>query len=217
MPACALAVGVSLALAAQEPVKTKPAGAPQQVANPPRVDDQTEIDPNTQEGQQKLEQAMDSSLKALQKLGAPQVADRRGVEDIADSVLKKLQQIISKAAAVKGPVDEELRKLLVARREAGMVRVESSRAHYAEGRITTDRYYESINQLLYAQLELCDDPADQVQIVELQADLAKTIEKVEIADYMVGRGTVYDMAEARSRVLSFEIELLRAKRKLAKK
>ena len=135
---------------------------------------------------------------------------------VAHSVLKKLQQIISKAPAAIGPVDEELRNLQVARRDAGMRRMVEQRTFYEEGRITVDRYFDAIARVLDAQLDMSDKPADQVPIFELIIDLVKEIENREVAMHKIGRGSVSDVEEARYRRLGYEIELLRTKRKLAK-
>jgi hypothetical protein len=132
-------------------------------------------------------------------------------------VLKKFQEIISNAAAVSGPVDEELRKLLVDRRDAGMLGAGATRAAYEDGRITVDKYYDSIAQALSAQLELSDDPADHVRILELKVDLAKQIENNQLVLLVSGRGSPPEAVEARYKVLNAEIDLLRAKKKLAKK
>jgi len=83
--------------------------------------------------------------------------------------------------------------------------------------MTLDKALTAVVLIHEAQLELSDNPADHVPILELLVDLAKERENHVVAGEKFGKGTVADVEEAGYRRLGFEINLLRTKRKLAKK
>ncbi len=133
------------------------------------------------------------------------------------TIVEELEQIISKKPVLTGPVDDELRDLLTARRDAAMRRLKVQQAFLQNGGVTLEKFTDAIYLVCDAQLELTDLPAQRVPILELRLGLAKDIENREVADEKIGRGTVTDVEEARYRRLGFEIDLLRARRNLAKK
>ena len=137
--------------------------------------------------------------------------------DGADAFIKKIEDFVSKKPVEPGPIDDELRGLLLARRDAAMRRAKALRAYYAEGRIDVGKYLGGIYGVLDAQRELTDNPAEHVPILELRLTLAKDVEDREKGEVVVGRGTEADVEEAVCSRLAVEIDLLRTKRKLVKK
>ena len=85
-----------------------------------------------------------------------------------DTIIKKLEQVISKKPVITGPVDDELRKLLLDRRDTATRRMKALRGYYEEGRLTNDKVYDGIFRVLVAQLELADNADEQVPILELR-------------------------------------------------
>jgi hypothetical protein len=138
-------------------------------------------------------------------------------DDGAGTVFKKIEELVSKKPVELGPVDDELRGLLLARRDAAMRRLRVLLGFFEEGRITADKYLDGIYGVLDAQRELTNNPAEHVPILELRLTLAKEVEAREAAEVVVGRGNAADVEEAVCGRLAVEIDLLRTKRKLVKK
>jgi hypothetical protein len=134
-----------------------------------------------------------------------------------DPAFKKLVEIVSKKPIVTGPVDDELQSLLLARRDVAMRRAKALQSLFANGEISSDNYFDGISLVLDAQHALTDNPADYVQILDVRLVIAKAMESRVKADQEAGRSTLADVENARYRRLSVEIDLLRAKKKLAKK
>jgi hypothetical protein len=155
----------------------------------------------------------------LERIDDPAVVNdqRKDGPPMPDPLTKLLDQIISKKPVMTGPVDDELRSLLLARRDAAVRRVKALGRDYEQGSITVDRYIDGFFMVIDAQVELTDNAAEHVRLLELRLELAKEIEAREAAELEVGRGTNADVEQARYRRLSVEIDLLRTKRKVAKK
>jgi hypothetical protein len=130
---------------------------------------------------------------------------------------KRFEAIMAKLPVQTGPVDKELQNLLIARRDSAVRRLKMTIGIYEEGRITLDKFCDSMTLALKSQLDLFESPADQVPIYELLVEFAKEVEERALAEVDVARGTEYDVEAARFYRINCEIDLLRAKRKLAKK
>ncbi len=131
--------------------------------------------------------------------------------------IEKLEKLIKAKPIVAGSVDDELRKLLIARHEAAVRMLDADLAYYKDGRISIDRLLPPIRLIRDVELELSDNPGDHLPILELVVDLAKEFENRELAEEKLGRGSVAEVELARYHRFGAEIDLLRAKRKLAKK
>ncbi len=102
-----------------------------------------------------------------------------------------------------GEIDPLLRELL----EAARKRVEAQRAYYEEGRITLDRFIDSLAHLEKVQLIAARSDADRMAIRGRHVSLLAEIEKREKAEQELGRGTEADVSEARQRHLEAEYEM----------
>jgi len=212
-------LGLEIELLWTKRTLAQPAGAAQ---NPPMPKDAPQKPDESKDALSKAAQVPQPPAQpagGLQRSGDPALVDdlRPNAAQKPDAIFKRLDEIISKKSVVTGPVDHELRSLLIPRRYLAVQAMKAARPSYEEGRITVDRFYDSADRVLYNQLELSDNPADYVPILELFVDLAQEIEKREEVLLAIGRGTVADVGEARFRHLGFEIDLLRTKNKLAKK
>jgi hypothetical protein len=133
--------------------------------------------------------------------------------------VERVYQIIAKKPVETGLVDVELRKLLIARRDAAVEAMKSSYRYYEDGApgFYIDRLYEDIGRALDSQLELSGNPADHLPIHELRVEIAAFLERLALAEQEAGRGNSSDVAVARYKRHGCEIDLLRTKRILAKK
>jgi hypothetical protein len=133
--------------------------------------------------------------------------------------VERVYQIIAKKPVETGLVDVELRKLLIARRDAAVEVMKAWHRRYEDGREdpTIDRLGGAIGRVLDAQLELSGNPADHLQIHELRVEISTDLERREMEKVELGTGAPMDVAEARYKRLGCEIDLLRTKKILAKK
>ncbi len=126
-------------------------------------------------------------------------------------VVKKLAKLIEAKPVVTAAVDDELRKLLTARYEAAAQLVEADLGSYYHRRKALHTLLSPAQLLRDAQLQLSDNSADHVPILEVCADLAKFGEVAWEASVRTGHGTDTDVALARYICLGAKIDLLREK------
>ena len=100
-------------------------------------------------------------------------------------------------------IDPLVQKLLDAARR----RVEAQRAYYEEGRITIDRFVDALAKLEKAELMAAGDESERMAIRQEHLHWLKEVEKRELAEVQVGRGTVGDVAEASQRRQLAELDL----------
>lgn len=116
-------------------------------------------------------------------------------------------------------VDEELQQLLIARRDAALAESEAYRKAVGIGTATPDMLLLPERRVLASELELSDKPADQIAAFERFLESAKASEnRVEALSFAQAKGGESDKLFAtRYLRLDAEIQLLRAKRKVAAK
>jgi RNA polymerase sigma factor (sigma-70 family) len=112
----------------------------------------------------------------------------------------------TKPAVADAPKPDEMDPLLQELLKAARDRVEAQRAYYEQGRITIDRFIDSLANLEKVQLMTAKTDAERTAIRQRLVDLLKEIENRENAELQVGRGTDADLAEARQRRLEAEYE-----------
>jgi RNA polymerase sigma factor (sigma-70 family) len=100
-------------------------------------------------------------------------------------------------------IDPLVQKLLDAARQ----RVRDQLSFYEKGRITLNRYIDACAQLEKAELLAAADEGERMAARKRYADLLAQIERREMAELQVGRGTVADLAEIRQRRQQAELDL----------
>ena len=109
--------------------------------------------------------------------------------------------------------DPQLEKLLAAAKQ----RVEAQRAYYEEGRITVDRFIDSLERLQKILLIGAKTDAERIEIRQRHVSILAEIENREDAEIKVGRGTIADLSEARQRHLEAEYEMKNVNKEAAEK
>lgn len=111
------------------------------------------------------------------------------------------------------PGDDELRKLLVDRYNAGLAELQARYEEYKIGLAPLDALLGAAQRLAHAGGELNDKPADRLVFLEQFLELARHVESMQEALTEVGRSRVADLQWARYVRADAEIQLLRAKPK----
>jgi RNA polymerase sigma factor (sigma-70 family) len=116
-------------------------------------------------------------------------------------------------AAKPADIDPKLEELLAAAKQ----RFEAQRAYYEEGRITIDRFIDSLERLEKVQLIAAKTDAERIEIRQRHLTLLAEVENRENAELKVGRGTTADVSEARQRHLEAEYEFQNINKEAAEK
>jgi hypothetical protein len=115
------------------------------------------------------------------------------------------------------PGDDNLRKLLVARYNAALAVVQAKEMELSTGRIeVVAALAEAARHLLDAELELADNPAEQLLAYERALEYARSVERMLEARREAGTATLADVERAHYHALDAEIQLLKARRKVDK-
>jgi outer membrane PBP1 activator LpoA protein len=105
---------------------------------------------------------------------------------------------------------DEVKKLLVQRRDVLVLGVKVKKEAYDAGRLTLDDLQQVSKQLLEAELELVMKAADRIAAHQRRFKLAYEVEEVVTARYKAGRESVGNLYQARADRLAAEIALRRA-------
>lgn len=168
-----------------------------------------------------------SDLMAQDAPAKPSAGASKGTQDTGgDSrvglrtrggLLARLRQF-SKNFKPKVTIDDEsLRKLLMDRYATAVRKLEADLANFEVGLIPFSQLDDSFELIRISAADLGGEPADQIQILELDLDLAKAIEEHQVADEALGRSNRANVEEARYHRLDTEIRLMRAKMNAKKK
>lgn len=126
---------------------------------------------------------------------------------------QKLPAILTAKPRQPGEKDDDLRKLLVARYNAAVAEIAAFYRDFLKGRGTFETFVPAAQRLVESGIELSDTPAEQIALREQFLELAKEVEKNQLACHEAGRIPDSEVAQARYLRLDAEIRLLRAKRK----
>lgn len=137
--------------------------------------------------------------------------------DVAARLFDKIDKFVSTNPVVTAQLHDDLHKLLALRYVAAVQVLKAELANFREGRVTDDKVVATLPAIRDALVELHDNPADQIPILELCVETAAFRVGEEAAEYNVGRGTLRDLATALHDHLGARITLLRAREKRAKK
>lgn len=111
--------------------------------------------------------------------------------------------------------EDELRKLLIARYNSALKELEVRFMQFLAGRGSLDFMLSVTRRLTECELELCDKPADQIAVRQKLIEITKDVEKINQQRWESGRAGLEDVEFSRYWRLDAEIQLLRAKRKMA--
>ncbi len=116
------------------------------------------------------------------------------------------------------PGDDDLRKLLVARYNAALAVVQARDQELSTGgRVeVVAALSKAARHLLDAELELADNPAEQLLAYGRALKYARSVERMLEARREAGTATLADVERAHYHALDAEIQLLKAKRKADK-
>lgn len=113
------------------------------------------------------------------------------------------------------PKDDELHKLLKARYNAALGEVQGMYHLYQAGRSSLELLPDAGHRLVLSGLELCETPAEKIELLSQVVELYKGVESLAQARYQAARGTEVDIHRTRYHRLDAEIQLLRVKTEAA--
>jgi ribosomal protein L20 len=125
---------------------------------------------------------------------------------------RKLPAIIPVKPREPATSDDELRKLLVARYNSAVKQLEGRYNDFLTGMGALDIVVSVARRVTDSDLELADNPANQIAIREKLVDFLKTVEKLEQARLETQEIGLIDLEFTRYWRLDAEIQLLKAKR-----
>jgi hypothetical protein len=137
--------------------------------------------------------------------------------DDFDLFIKKLDKLVSAKPVVTARVDDELRNILALRYAAAVSLFKAKLVYCQDGRVTDSAVIATVPLIRNAQIELSENAADALPILELCVEGAALRVRLEAAEYKLGRGTEIEVAIALHDHLDAQIRLLRVKKSLAKK
>jgi hypothetical protein len=91
--------------------------------------------------------------------------------------------------------------------DAAQRRVETQLPFYEEGRITISRFVDALAQLERARLLAATNEAERMEARRRHVVLLKEVERREMGEVQVGRGSVADLAEARQSLQRAELDV----------
>jgi MoxR-like ATPase len=158
------------------------------------------------------------SLAGVILLAARIPLQAQGTDSLNRDTIKKLSLLVRKlqtfADTVKPRItvpEGHLRDLLVDRFDTSLRKLRAELGEYEKERIDFNELDRTFGQLRDSAEALSDKPADQIEFLELDLELARTIESHLVVDAKAGRCSRSDAEEARYHRLDAEIRLLKAK------
>jgi hypothetical protein len=134
--------------------------------------------------------------------------------DLAEGLVRKLTALAGARPLDPAAGDDELRKLQKARYNSAIRCLRHGLQNYSAGCLRLDELLEPLQHVRDSSLDLSNDPAQSIAMLEHYSELAQWVESSVEAMVEVGRRTDSDLEHARYVRLGAEIQLLRAKRKL---
>jgi hypothetical protein len=128
----------------------------------------------------------------------------------------KLPVLLSGKPVKTDPGEDELRKLVKARYNEALGEAKGIYEQYLDGRAEWEGVLSSCQRVVQAGLELCDKPADKVDVLTKYLEVTKEGERVTQRRYDAGREWISAVHRARYERLNAEIQLRRAKREADK-
>ncbi len=137
---------------------------------------------------------------------------RRAQAQDAPSAAAATKRPVKPFAPSQGTKPKDIDPLVQKLIDAARRRVETQRDSYEEGRITLDRFVDALAKLEKAELMAAGDESERIAIRQEHLHWLKEVEKRELAEVQVGRGTAGDAAEASQRRQLAELDLRRPER-----
>jgi hypothetical protein len=154
-----------------------------------------------------------AALTALWFLGVEPPSTRAADPD----AIEKLEALTKAGPVQPAKDDDDLRKLLKERYNAAARGLDVQLKMYYAGKTDLEPVFKAYQRVCASQLELTDDPKEQVQALVLLVDIAKGIEQCVEARVTAGRAGGGDLEAAHYFRLDAEVQLLKAQRKAKEK
>jgi hypothetical protein len=125
---------------------------------------------------------------------------------------EKVPKILTAKPLKPGRQDDELRRLLIARYNSSVAEMQGRYQEFLAGKGTLGIFAVVGKRLVDSGLELNENPADKVSLLEQYLELMREVEKINVSLLEVGRISKADLELARYLRIDAEIKLLRTKR-----
>lgn len=134
--------------------------------------------------------------------------------DPAECLERKLMALAGAKPLDPAAGDDELHKLQKASYNSAVRCLHHGLQNYSAGCLRLDELLEPLQHVRDSSLDLSNDPAQSIAMLELYSELAQWVESSVETMVEFGRRTDSDLEHARYVRLGAEIQLLRAKSKL---